>query len=240
MEVVAKENIVNFTRSMRKIRILDIAFENEIAAYEVPAFRGAVIETAGKENTLFHNHLGKDYRFAYPLIQYKRIRKKPHLVCIEDGVDEVHHFFENKQEGLILGDRPYELKVDSIRLNRFTMQVWDKSFNYFMQDWLPFNQENYKRYKEMASELEQMEFLEKILKGNILSFAKGIEWNVDKEIRLRIGEIVRTNVISVKGIKREAFTLTFTTNVFLPNHIGLGRNASLGFGVVWENRKKTR
>ena len=222
---------------MQKIRVLDIAFENEIAAYEVAAFRGAVIETAGKENTLFHNHLGKDYRFSYPLIQYKRIRKKPHLVCIEDGVDEVHHFFENKQEGLLLGERPYELHVEQIRLNRFTMQVWDKSFNYFMQDWLPFNQDNYKIYKTLQSEIEQMEFLEKILKGNILSFAKGIGWKVEKEIKLRIGEIVRTNIISVKGIKREAFTMTFTTNVFLPNHIGLGRNASLGFGVVWEHRK---
>lgn len=224
---------------MIKLRILDITFENPIEAWEVPAFRGAVVETAGKENILFHNHIGKDYRFSYPLIQYKRIRKKPHLVCIEDGVDEVHHFFENKQEGLMLGKRPYELKVDQIRLNRFTMQVWDKSFIYFLQDWLPLNQDNYKKFNEIDSEIDQMEFLEGILKGNILSFAKGIGWVVDKEIKVRIGEIVRTGIISVKGTKREAFTLTFSTNVFLPNHIGLGRNASLGFGVVWENRKKT-
>ena len=223
---------------MHKIRILDISFENEIAAWEVPAFRGAIIETAGRENTLFHNHLGKDYRFAYPLIQYKRIGKKPHLVCIEDGVDEVHFFFENKQEGLMLGKRAYDLKVDSIHLNKFTLQVWDKSFNYFMQDWLPLNQKNYKAYKALNSEIEQMEFLEKIMKGNILSFAKGIDWNVDKEIKLRISDIVRTNIISVKGIKREAFTLNFSANVFLPNHIGLGRNASMGFGVVWQNKRK--
>lgn len=223
---------------MFRIRVLDVAFENPIEVWEVAALRGAVVKTAGTKNILFHNHLGNDYRFSYPLIQYKRIRKKPHLVCIEDGVDEVHHFFENKQEGLMLGDRPYELKVDSIRLNRFTMQVWDKYFNYFMQDWLPFNQENYKHYKELPSEIEQMEFMEKILKGNLLSFAKGIGWKVEKEIKLRIQDIVRTNIISVKGVKREAFTLNFTTNVFLPNHIGLGRNASLGYGVVWENRKR--
>ena len=223
---------------MKKIRVLDIEFENEIAVWEVPAFRGAVIETAGRENTLFHNHLGKDYRFGYPLIQYKRIRKKPHLVCIEDGVDEVHHFFENKQEGLVLGKREYELKVEGIRLNKFTMQVWDKSFSYFMQDWLPLNQKNYQTYKALNSEIEQMEFLENILKGNILSFAKGIDWNVDKEIKVRIKEIVRTNIISVKGIKREAYTLNLSSNVFLPNNIGLGRNASMGFGVIWENKKK--
>ncbi len=131
---------------MIKIRFLDIAFENEIKAWEIPAFRGAVVATAGRENTLFHNHLGKDYRFSYPLIQYKRIRKRPHLIFIEESVDEVHHFFENKQEGLMLGNRPYELRVEAIRLNNYTMQIWDKSFNYFMQDWLPFNQDNYKSF----------------------------------------------------------------------------------------------
>ena len=225
---------------MRKIRLLDIEFENEIKAYEVAAFRGAVISTAGKENTLFHNHLGKDYRFSYPLIQYKRIRNKPHLVCIEDGVVDVHFFFENKQEGLMLGDRPYELMVENINLNRFTMQVWDKSFNYFIQDWLPLNQKNYKEFKAIDSEMEQLEFLEKILRGNILSFAKGIDWNVDKEVKVRIKEIVRKNIIKVKNIPREAFTLTFSTNAFLPNHIGLGKNASLGFGVVRQLRENKK
>ena len=224
---------------MKKIRVLDIEFENEINGWEVPAFRGAVIAIAGKENTLFHNHLGKDYRFAYPLIQYKRIRKKPHLVCIEDGVDEVHHFFENKQEGLMLGERPYELEVGNIRLNKFTMQVWDKLFSYRITNWLPLNQKNYKQFKTIDSEIEQFEFLEKILRGNILSFAKGIGWLVDKEVKVRVNEILRKSVIKVKDIPREAFTLTFSTNVFIPNHIGLGKNSSLGHGVVTTERKKT-
>ena len=225
---------------IKKVRVLDVEFENEISAWEIPAFRGAIVNTAGVENTLFHNHLGKNYRFAYPLIQYKRIRKKPHLVCIEDGVDEVHHFFENKQEGLMLGDRPYELNVENIRLNRFTMQVWDKSFNYFMYDWLPLNQRNYQLFKSFDSEIEQKEFLEKILRGNILSFAKGINWTVENEIKVRINEIIRKKIIKVKGVPRETFTLTFSSNVFLPNHIGLGKNASMGYGVIQEikNRKK--
>ena len=223
---------------MLKIRILDVEFENPIEPWETAAFRGAVIQSVGKNNILFHNHLKKNYRYAYPLIQYKRIRSKPHLFCIEQGVDEVHHFFENKQEGLILGDRPYELKVDQIRLNKFTMQVWDKTFNYTLYDWLPLNQDNFRNFKELPSEIDRIEFLEKVLTGNILSFAKGIKWNVDKDIKLRIDEIIKTKIISVKGIKREAFGIDFKTNVFLPNHIGLGKNASLGFGVVKQKKDK--
>jgi hypothetical protein len=222
---------------MIKLRILDVTFENPIEVWEVPAFRGAVIESAGRENILFHNHKKGSFRYAYPLIQYKRIGSKPHLFCIEEGVDEVHHFFENKQEGLILGDRPYELKVEQIRLNKFTIQVWDKTFNYTLYDWLPLNQENYKSFKALSSEMDQIEFLEKILTGNIISFAKGINWGVDKEIKLRIDKIIKTKIISVKGIKREAFGIDFKSNVFLPNHLGLGKNASLGFGIVKEKRK---
>jgi len=80
--------------------------------------------------------------------------------------------------------------------------------------------------------MEQLEFLEKILIGNILSFAKGIDWNIEKQIKLKIPKILRTNLLTIKDVKREAYTLNFTTNVFLPNHIGLGKNASMGFGVV--------
>lgn len=222
---------------MKKIRLLDISFENEIQPWEVEAFRGAIIATAGRKHILFHNHEKDGFRYSYPLIQYKRIGKKPHLVCIEDGIDEVHHFFKNKQEGLILGKRPYELIVDQIRLNKFNMQVWDKSFDYLIQEWFPLNQKNYRDFKTITSEIQQFEFLEKILIGNILSFAKGINWNIDKNIELKITDVLRTNTISLKGVKREAYTLKFKSNVFLPNYISLGKNASLGFGTVRAYKK---
>jgi hypothetical protein len=212
--------------------MLDIQFEEEIESWEIPALRGAVVATVGINSILFHNHSKDNFRYAYPLIQYKRINKKPHLICIEQGVDEAYRFFENKQEGIMLGKRLYELKVEKLGLNSFTMQVWDKSFDYFIQEWLPLNQKNFVEYAKLNSELEQLEFLEKILIGNILSFAKGLEWNIESQIKLRIKNIVRTSFIKVKDVKREAFTINFSTNVFLPNHIGLGKNASIGFGVV--------
>lgn len=225
---------------MKKIRILDISFENEIMPWEVPAFRGAVIEVAGRKNVLFHNHLGKDYRFSYPLIQYKRINKKPHLICIEDGVDEAHNFFENKQEGLMLGQRNYELVVENLRLNKFTLQVWDKMFDYSLLEWLPLNQENYRKYDSLQTMTEKIEMLKSILVGNIISFAKGVGWTIDKEIKLDITNIVGIRKQKVKEVFRDLFTVEFSTNVFLPANIGLGKNSSLGFGTVREKRNSNR
>lgn len=222
---------------MKKIRFLDITLENEISPWELKLIRGAIVALAGKEHVLFHNHQGDKFIYSYPLIQYKCIHKKPHIVCIDQGIDEIHHFFENKQEGVFLGDRAYELKVGNIHLNQFTMQVWDKAFHYRLYNWLPLNQKNYELYHSLEDEQKQKNLLQKTLTGNILSMAKGIGWEVDKPIISQINEIQNIRILKVKGVKREAFTISFKSNVFLPNHIGLGKNASLGFGIVTENKK---
>jgi CRISPR/Cas system endoribonuclease Cas6 (RAMP superfamily) len=222
---------------MKKIRILDVQFEEEIEPWELKYLRGAIVSTVGKSHVLFHNHDESGFRYSYPLIQYKVIGKKPHIVCIDQGVDDVHHFFEKKQEGIFLGDRPYELKVNAINLNSFTMQVWDKAFHYRISSWLPLNQKNYAVYHSIDDEQEKKNFLQKILNGNILSFAKGIDWHIDKQIITQIKDIQNTSQIKIKSVKREAYTVTFRTNVFLPHFIGLGKNSSLGFGVVSEERK---
>ena len=101
---------------MKKIRILYIEFENDIASYEIPAFRSAVVQIAGNENVIFHNHLKEKFRYSYPLIQYKQINKHPVIICIDEGVEEIHHFFEKKQIGIILGEREYELKINKLNL----------------------------------------------------------------------------------------------------------------------------
>lgn len=61
---------------MKKIRTLTIIFEGEIKSYEIPAFRGAVIDKVGQENIIFHNHLNdNEFIYKYPLIQYKQIKR---------------------------------------------------------------------------------------------------------------------------------------------------------------------
>ncbi len=223
---------------MKRIRILDVEFEDEIHPWEVSAFRGAVIESAGRKNIIFHNHKQDKFVYSYPLIQYKRIGKKPHLVCIEEGVDEIHKFFENMQEGVFLNDRPYELKIGSLNLNTYTLQVWDKAFHYRLYDWSPLNQDNFTKYNGTDDENERMTFLNKILTGNILSFGKGVDWTVDKPIITKVDKIEKTKTLRVKGVPRVVFNVSFKTNVFLPNGIGLGKNVALGYGVVKEDKRK--
>lgn len=224
---------------MKKIRILNVTFDTEIKGYEVPAFRGAVIAKTGKDNLAFHNHLNDNrFQYSYPLIQYKQINRRPAIVCVDEGVDEIHKFFENSNWDLEISGRVLNMKIERLQMNQFTMQVWDKQFEYTIDNWLALNQENYKRYQQIESLVERVQFLEGILKANILSFAKGIDWTVESPVEIRIKDIPNTRTVTLKQQKVLAFNLIFTTNVFIPNYIGLGKSVSLGFGVVKQLRSE--
>lgn len=226
-------NIHPISQPLKKIRFLRIQFEPEIAAFEIPAFRGAIASKAGLEHVLFHNHLNdKDLRYDYPVIQYKRIGINPAIVCVDYGVDEIHHLFSTQNLTIHIGDRPLELGVKNLQMHQYTLQVWEKSFHYRLYNWLALSQENYQRYHSIQDELERIEFLESILTANIIAFAKGVKWDVDRTIRLRIDEVMRAKLVPYKSQRLMAFDLTFRTNVFLPDFIGLGKGVSLGFGTV--------
>lgn len=222
---------------MKKIRILKVSFNSPIKSWEIPAFRSAVSEKAGRDNMLFHNHVNdKQFNYNYPLIQYKCLSQQPVIMCLDEGVDEIHEYFRNKEWVITISGRRLDMSVDELRLNTFNMQVWDKVWTYHIRNWIALNQKNYQHYQTLESEKEQIKMLKKLLLGNILSFAKGIGWYVDKEIHVEIKKINNVTTVKLKSNDLLGFNLVFQTNVFLPNYIGLGKGVSHGYGIVKEIR----
>ena len=224
---------------LMKLRSIYIAFEEPISNREIIAFRSAVAEKAGRNHILFHNHLDtKEYLYRYPRIQYKVINQRPAMMCIEEGVDEIHHFFQKPSWDLILFDRVYKVKISKLLVNQFNMQVWEHTFTYNLYRWHALNQENYNLFRNLSDEAEQVAMLNRILKGNILSFAKGIGWTIDKELKVKIRQVLKQRWLPLKDKKVLGFDVEFDTNVFLPNYIGLGKNVSIGFGIVKKRNLK--
>ncbi|MEJ5265413.1 MAG: CRISPR-associated endonuclease Cas6 [Bacteroidales bacterium] len=225
---------------VKKLRLLTVTFNTQIRPYEVPAFRGAIINKVGREHIVFHHHVGDNYLYRYPTIQYKAIGQQPAIVCLDEGIDELHHYFEKPDWSLWLGDRKLEMKVDRLLLNQFNMQVWSTQFEYQIRNWIALSQNNYERYQQLESEIERIEMLQRILVGNILAFAKGIGWSIEKPIELKITSSPHIRPLRLKDQKVLGFTLNFKTNVFLPNYIGLGKSVSIGYGTIKQihNRNK--
>lgn len=224
---------------MKIIKILLISFENPVLKSELHAFRGGIVEKAGRQHILFHNHLNDTkYLYRYPKIQYKIINKHPSIVCINEGIDEIHKFFIQKDWNFYLHDRLYEVKVKKLLVNKFNMQVWNSEFEYNIYQWHPLNQKNNKTYLYLTSFEEKAEFLKNILIGNILSLAKGIDWHVDKELKVSILKINKEQWLPYKNTKLLTLDVSFKTNVFLPNYVGLGKHVSLGYGIVKQIKQK--
>src|SRR5690606_26421533 len=132
---------------------------------------------------------------------------------------------------LVHGER-LSLKIHKLDLNNFRMNVWDKQFRYSIHNWLALNAANFRKYQETEGLSEKLAFLEKLLTGNILSFAKGIGWFIENSVSLKILALNNPSTIRYKGVPLLAFDLEFSSNVFLPKYLGLEKIASHGFGVV--------
>ncbi|TVQ82060.1 MAG: hypothetical protein EA358_00080 [Flavobacteriales bacterium] len=223
---------------MPTTKLLEVTFSLPLKPYEVPAFRGAIIELVGRENVAFHNHIGEDkFVYKYPLIQYKANRGKAHIVCLNEGVEELYALFSKKNHIIRIGENSSRLNIDNINVSSPFIQAWDKNFLYSVSNWLPLSGENFKKYINTESLSEKIRMLEKIFIGHVLSFAKGIDWNIDKEIKVSIHEIKREKIITYKKVKLKAFDVIISSNIYFPNLIGLGKGTSTGFGVVKHTRK---
>lgn len=216
------------------IQIFLVKFQNEISFREVPLFRGAILNALdGQADVLYHNHTGDStFRYSYPLIQYKRIQKKAAIFCIGEGVEAIGHFLVAQKFGIQLGERSVQLAIETVYPKRNLVQTWDSTFRYHLRNWLALNSENYQKYKELDEMTTRISFLENILIGNLLSFAKGMKIDIKEQIVCKMLSLDEPRLISVKGVKMMAFDAEFKTNLSLPDYMGIGKHVSIGYGTV--------
>lgn len=209
-----------------------IRFKTPLSVDETVSFRGAVLEQFGT-NVLFHNHTNEGYRYSYPLIQYKSMDGRAALLGIDAGADVLLAFPGKCPMEVRIGKRITKLEVDSVDTYSVPAIVPDnKSHYYRMYDWLPFNQDNYKDFRKMLLLTDRIHALENILSGNILSYAKGMGYFVDCPLHIGLISIDQHKSFAYKGVQLYSMHITFTANVFLPAHVGLGKSVSIGHGVV--------
>lgn len=224
-------------QSSKKLRTLLVTFENEIPPHQLTAFRGAVIEKVGRENTAFHNHVGQStFVYSYPLIQYKNVFNQPAILCLDEGVEEIHKLFGKPNWIINLLNEKIELKVDRLDLKSVTLCLLDSDIPYHLYRWQALNENNYRAYNSLQSLSEKIQMLERILTGNILSFAKGIDWHIEKPVKVCISSMPHYRLYKMKDIQVAALDIDFSCNVALPDWLGLGKGVSKGYGVL--RRKK--
>lgn len=218
---------------MNKLPTIVIQFNSEIEFQAIPYFRGAVIASLEKKDVLFHNHDEDKLRYSYPLIQYKRIHKKAAVMGVGKGIEVISQLLNVRDFNYQIGNEQVEMRIESVNAhdNEITLTT-DADNHYRLRNWLPLNSENYKQYQETESMVERVQILERVLVGNILSFLKGVDIYLEERLNLVITNIQEQHPIIYKDVKLIGFDIEFKANIQLPQYIGIGKNASVGCGIL--------
>ncbi len=218
---------------MKNQRYLSIVFDTIIKPHEIPAFRGAIAQKVGFDKDVFHNHRSDgSFYYRYPLIQYKQFGRHPGIICLDHSIDEIHHLFSKNKNTISISGRNIELKVKELTLKTLELELTKNPIEYKVSRWMALSQKNHGIFSQKNTIEDKIDMLERILSGNILSFAKGIEWWLAERFNLEILEVINENWVRNKNTKVKTFDLIFHTNITLPPFIGLGKGASRGFGVI--------
>lgn len=205
--------------------------ELEFKTRDAHKLRGYFGNIFKEHSPLLHNHFedGTD-RYAYPLVQYKVIQKKPMLVGLAEGARLlIELFLKIKQINIDGIDYPVNSK--NITSREIELGNLNKLTEYHFETlWMALNQKNFQHYSGLQNDAYKAEFLNHQIQNNILSFYKGIGFFTEERI-MATGTFTAKST-QFKDNKMLAFNGKFVTNAFLPEYVGIGKAVSRGFGTV--------
>lgn len=204
--------------------------EIELRTRDAHKLRGYFGNLFREKSELLHNHMGNgEFRYEYPKVQYKVIESIPTLVGIAEGAGLLTELFLKIRELNINGKiYPVHQKNIETRQGEPGASVAPRTYR-FETLWMGLNQKNHPKYSE-ANPLEQEKLLERILVGNCLSFFKSLDIFV--ETKLEAKGHFKEKSTRFKNNRMIAFEGMFEINAELPDHIGLGKQVSRGFGTI--------
>lgn len=216
------------------VGVIRFKFSRPISSEEADLARG-FFGSIFSDKILAHHHLSDEEAtsaakllYRYPLVQYKAFQGELVVIGIEEGVEVVSHFahFES-----ILFDSEEVVVLEA------HFQHYDEEFGVsyqqikyqFLTPWLALNEENVKAYYRNSFKKKQ-ELLSRILIGNVLSMAKGLNHTVKNRIHAIVK--VKECRCRLKQNPMIGFVGDFIVNFRLPDYIGLGKSVSRGFGTI--------
>ncbi len=223
--------------SAPEIKLLYMHFDLPLRGSAINRFRAAVIESAGREHDLFHNHTPDGGRLLrYPLIQYRVRHGHAAIVAMEEGMQAVQEWYMRTGGEVRSGDARIKLRVTHMEVERHLLAMSPEPRWYFLKRYLPFNPERYGQWLVAPSLIPRVELLERCLVAHVLTFARAMNWRLPERLDLCLQQIVQTKRVTFHGQPMVAFDLVFSANASLPLALGLGRAVSHGYGVCFPVR----
>jgi len=214
------------------VKVMIVTFnEPRMKPFDTPKFRG-YLSAKYKDYHIIHNHIeGDRFRYAYPSIQFKVLQQKPTIIGIGEGIDVLKKVFMDIMQININGN-VYNIDEKSIQLKSLPFGMTNQPVQYkFLLPWMALNQNNHRKYVELPWN-EKRKFLEKILRGNLLSLSKGFKYTIPDFDNIHVQTGLKAVTRKFKNNKMICLVGKFLTNFLIPDYLGIGKQAARGFGTV--------
>ncbi len=115
-----------------------------------------------------------------------------------------------------------------------------KNYSYLLFGYTPFRSQAYTSYQQARSLTEKNALLQNHLLFHLSELAGRMNWASKEVLFVDQFRICKEKRNRLGGILQASFDLQFSTNLFIPEFLGLGRGAALGLGVVRPLRAKNQ
>ena len=184
---------------------------------------------------LIHNHdldTGKVI-YRYPLIQFKLIDNTLAIIAVTEKAVQIFTEIFMKLDTVSIDGLDIPVHEKDLKIENAAFGFSNETFMYgFQSPWLGLNQTNHKAYEKMTSTNEKQDLLKRILTGNILSMSKSLDYMLERDQQIKTDLNVKTKTVNLKGKPMIGFAGVFKTNFIIPDHLGLGKSVSRGFGMI--------
>lgn len=119
---------------------------------------------------------------------------------------------------------------------RFRSQKGGSMYTYRLYQYIPFRSSAYQQYCNAGSAAEQLTVLQEHLSYHIRELAERLAWPEQQQLRCGHIKHYREKKARLGGVQHLAFDLVFSTNLFIPEYVGLGRGVIKGHGVIRPER----
>jgi hypothetical protein len=168
--------------------------------------------------------------YRYPVLQCKQIKSMLMVIGIGQGADLLQEISRGAKEFRI-GETTCAISGRDKEIRNEVFTISDKIHTYeFLTPWLALNQQNAKKFYDLKGKPERDAFMQKILNGHLSTLAKSLDYDLptpltcESRVRFKRERIHQENVMVFLG--------TFSTNLHIPDYLGIGQSVSSGFGTI--------
>jgi hypothetical protein len=236
---------------MSVLELLRFHFDTPIKVHELPEFRDVITDylgftgmyifqgdwhTAG-ELIDFERRVAPPVALAYPLLQWRLHRRgngfTPGLVCLSDRLHVVEKSLaRNSGSKVVLNGRAYPIWCGPPRYETLHVGTSKRLHAYELQQYLPVEGQNLAAFNQIQDRQERRRIVDMMLLNHLMVFAQAVSADMKHDLRVDNLFIRPQEAVTVGDQSFHAFHLQFQSNLNIPDGVGLGCKAGLGYGVV--------